>query len=133
MSGPESDSDDLFGDEVFRYTRADALQDGILLDITDTARICGRVVVPAAMTIGLWQHVAGGEAFAPADERVKDVCYALAFASVGLIPSQRFEGPQSETMLYGFEMQGRSIEVKAVAHPGDNWEPVLTLMLPTED
>ena len=38
MSDPRDPGDDLFGDEVFRYTRQDAIRDGYLLDITQSAK-----------------------------------------------------------------------------------------------
>jgi len=38
---------------VFTYTRAEALADGVLLDVTPLAREAG-FQIPVALTVGLW-------------------------------------------------------------------------------
>ena len=62
-------SDGFWGEPLFGYTRADALRDGVLLDITETARLCARLEVPTAVTAGLWKALAPGEPFNPQVER----------------------------------------------------------------
>jgi len=39
--------------QVFTYTRAEALADGVLLDVTPLAREAG-FQIPVALTVGLW-------------------------------------------------------------------------------
>lgn len=60
---------DLFGDAVYTYSRADALADGYLIDITDHAKTAG-FRVPAAITRAAWEDCVAWEA---ADERRKRV------------------------------------------------------------
>jgi hypothetical protein len=42
------------GDLVHRYTRADALRDGVLIDVTETAREAG-IRWPVALTCAAWE------------------------------------------------------------------------------
>jgi len=73
------------GDFLFRYTRADALRDGVLLDITATAKEHADLKVQTAITLRLWRALAGHAPFRAQDERVKDLCRWLLFAAIGLI------------------------------------------------
>jgi len=49
----EDEPEPVFGDVVFRYTRAQAIEDGVLVDVTPTARECG-FRLPVAVTQGVW-------------------------------------------------------------------------------
>jgi hypothetical protein len=49
--------DSFWGGPLFRYTRADALRDGVLLDVTETAQTCANLTVPVAITVGLWRSL----------------------------------------------------------------------------
>lgn len=43
----------VFGDLIDVYTRAEAIEDGVLVDVTETAKEAG-IVYPTAVTQGLW-------------------------------------------------------------------------------
>jgi Ethanolamine utilization protein EutJ (predicted chaperonin) len=120
-------------DPLFGYTRADALRDGVLLDITETACVCARLQVPTAMTAGLWNALAPGEPFNPQDERLKEVLYGLLFASVGLIPSRPLDSPTAQVRIYQLPVGGNNLAVRAAAHLDEAGQPVFTLMLGSED
>src|SRR4051794_4558851 len=45
----EPNAEDIFGEVIFAYTRADALADGVLIDVTDTAKEAG-FRIPVAVT-----------------------------------------------------------------------------------
>ena len=118
------------GDFHFRYTRAQALRDGLLLDITPAAREHAEIPVHTVLTLGLWRTLAGNAAFTADDPRVKDLCYGLLFAAVGLTPG-RWSG--QDTLRFGFKTGERQLEAKLVLGPGDDGELVATLMLLAED
>src|SRR5580658_8760900 len=44
---------DLFGEVIFSYSRAQAIDDGVLVDVSELAREAG-FVLPVAMTRGAW-------------------------------------------------------------------------------
>ena len=126
-------ADDFWGEPIYRYTRADALRDGVLIDITNTASVCAQLQVPTAITHGLWHALAPREPFDPQDERLKTVLYGLLFASVGFISSQSFDTPGAQFMSYGIVIEGRELKVKAAAHLDERGQPVCSLMLISED
>lgn len=122
---------------ISRYTRADALRDGVLVDITATAREAG-FRFPVAMTCGLHaEAVAWNEdnrAYQDESGRLWDVLtvatYAMrstrgcdrATATVARIPNTP---PQAQTP--------RELDYTVHIGPGDAGEPVITLMFPGED
>jgi hypothetical protein len=59
MSDPKSnplvpDLEDLFGPVIHAYSRAEALEDGVLVDVTSTAREAG-FRIPVALTRAVWE------------------------------------------------------------------------------
>lgn len=126
---------------IFKYTREQALADGVLVDVTPLAREAG-LRYPAAITAELMRVLTPREADGRRGQslagRQWDCLWMLAQAIRGWIPSKKCAGPGSgETVYYRFLLMERGIrgyrEIKAVCGPGDDHHPVLTLMLPDED
>ena len=129
--------DSFWGGPLFRYTRADALRDGVLLDVTETAQTCANLTVAAAITVGLWRSLAPGEEFNPTDERLKEVLYRLSFAMAGLIPSRFFDVGNGVAICFKAKAGAKEIVVKAVAQleglPLNQIGLACTIMLEHED
>jgi hypothetical protein len=131
-----SDISDVFGDVIHSYTRAQAIEDGSLIDVTDTARQAG-FKWPVAVTAAVWgAYVKVPEGVALQDEagRLWDVLW-MAFCGI------RRGTPDSRNRL-AFQLHVRNdnrdrtpplVTLHAHAGPGDNAEPVITIMLPDED
>jgi hypothetical protein len=122
---------EFLGDPIHIYTREDAKQDGVLVDVTGTAREAG-FKVDTAITTALDVDISdlssplldGGES---REGRLWDVLFTGHFAAHrngGATITYTVHMPVGEKELY---------EVKAVIGPGDDEEPVLTLMRPDED
>ncbi len=123
---------------VSTYTRKQAIEDGVLIDITDTAKEIG-FISSVAVTSPVWHGY-----IVPAKEleyfgqsvkgRVWDVISRLYFqiqcseATDVIYFKTVFMMPE-ERHIYKQE----NVELKAVVSAGDNGEPVLTIMLPEED
>ena len=56
MTKPESGNAAAFGPVLYAYTRAQAMEDGILVDVSDTAREAG-FDVPVAVTRTVWNRL----------------------------------------------------------------------------
>ena len=56
MQESSLDIEQILGEVIYRYTRSQALSDGVLVDITETARQAG-FRVPVAMTAAAWSKV----------------------------------------------------------------------------
>jgi hypothetical protein len=122
------------------YTRAEALADGVLIDVSDTAREAG-FRIPVAVTVGVWEDCVAWE---PADSarqthqdqsgRLWDVVFMASHAA----RMKRGHDHQLTYELYRVKRGGKAKQatrVQLVLHigPGDSGEPVLTIMLPGED
>ena len=46
---------ELFGDLIYAYTRKQAIDDGVLVDVTETAREAG-IRLPVALTAAVWHE-----------------------------------------------------------------------------
>ena len=113
------------------YTRAQAIEDGVLIDVSETANEAG-FTMPAAITAAAWgMYVRVPDGVACQDEqgRLWDVLNMLRFAI-------KKGGHGSEvvfTVLVNNDGEPRPVELKSLCGPGDNAEPVITIMLPRED
>src|SRR3954451_3983219 len=120
-------------DFIHRYTRADALRDGVLIDVSATAREAG-IRWPVALTRAAWERcvkVPPGVACQDEAGRLWDVLFLLALAA------RRGGGAGGP---FGVPVPGDTrertpplVRLKALGGPGDGGEPVLTVMLPDED
>ena len=122
------------------YTRAHAIEDGALVDVSETAREAG-IKFPVAVTAAVWADCCE---WTEADEKKKggygqsergrlwDVISMLRFAISA--------GKQGDRLLYkvsriprpGYGAK-RLVTLKSICGPGDRPEPVITVMEPSED
>lgn len=130
---------ELFGEVIYRYTRAQAIEDGVLVDVSETAREAG-FRWPVAMTSAAWADcVAWSE-----EDNQRQVnqdesgrLWDVLWMALNAIRSAN-GGTQIEYQLYRVPRDGKSAEarltsLKLVCGPGDAGEPVITIMLPGED
>ncbi|EKL9720603.1 hypothetical protein PS692_004352 [Escherichia coli] len=127
-------------DVISVYTRAQGIADGVLVDVTETAREAG-FRIPVALTRAAWadcvEWTAADEArkATTQDEagRLWDVVWMahLAARTAGNVERCLFD-------LYRVPREGRGNRPRRVSlamqiGPGDNAEPVITIMQPNED
>ena len=124
---------EMFGPVIDSYTRAEAIEDGVLIDVSEMAREAG-ITYPVAITHRVWseyitpdersRHLGQSES-----GRLWDVLWMYRAAA------RKFCGSQMLFRLYFImkRSQRRLITLKAICSPGDDAEPVITIMLPEED
>jgi len=141
MSDTNPTMDGLFGEVVYSYTREQALADGVLVDVSKMASEAG-FNFPIAVTQRLYAEVLTPDPRAEGQSiegRLWDALFMLHMAIAGQIPSKTTEGPgPGQTTLYQCyfimkKRQRRLLTLKAVCGPGDNMEPVITIMTEFED
>ena len=120
---------------VFRYTREQAIEDGVLVDLTEWAKETG-FKIPVACTAAVWHELITppeqARAWGQSERgRAHDVLWML-FCAIKRGKSQ------TDQLTYGVIFQdapgnGKTVKLKSVCGPGDQGEPVLTIMLPHED
>ncbi|HEV2524119.1 MAG TPA: DUF6573 family protein [Gammaproteobacteria bacterium] len=130
----------FFGGNIHIYTRAQALEDGVLVDVSETAREVG-FKIPVAVTRAVWdQYIAwtdedtNNQTIQDESGRLWDVLWMLMCA----IKMRCSEADQVIYELYVISRDGKSrtakcIKLKSFIGGGDKREPVITIMLPTED
>ena len=131
---------ELFGDVISTYTCSQAIEDGQLIDVSETAREAG-FTLPVAMTATVWADCIAWtdddnkrQAYQDESGRLWDV---LHMASHG-IRTNKTSGDQLLYQLYRVPRDGHSTEavlvtLKLIIGPGDTPEPVITILLPNED
>jgi hypothetical protein len=122
-------------DLIRRYTRADALRDGVLIDVSTTAKEAG-FKYPVALTAAAWGRcmaVPPGVACQDEAGRLWDVLTMLRFAVRG-------PGGDAPELRFGAHVRNDNrdrtpplVRLKALCGPGDDGDPVVTVMLPAED
>lgn len=135
MSNDDSNrqDDDFFGPVIYSYTREQAIEDGVLVDVCYMSRQVG-LKFHSAFTQAVWErYVKVPEAAPWQDEsgRLWDILWMLRMA----IQRQKRD---SSTILYKLLVQNdenpaKEVTLKCICGPGDKGEPVLTIMLPDED
>ena len=102
-----------WGEPISIYTRADAIADGVLIDVSEIARLQG-FNYPVAMTATA-RAVVG-------KDNVESVLFILRL---------KLRTANKEANRIDFKFFGH--DVYALCHGGDNGEPVITVMLKGED
>ena len=122
---------------IHSYTRAEALEDGFLIDVTETAKEAG-IKFPVAVTAELFHSFikptqAEEEHGQDLEGRLWDVLFMFTYSA------RTTDGPMLlYKVVFVKEQPDRTLEqetqeLKAVIGPGDTPEPVITIMLPWED
>lgn len=117
---------------IHRYTRAEAIADGVLVDATAMAKEAG-FRYPVALTQAVWEkYVKVPPGVEAQDEagRLWDVLWMLRYA---------IDRSQSDdTLLFQLHVRNNNaapalVTLKAVCHADDDGQPCLTILLPDED
>jgi hypothetical protein len=131
--------DSFFGKPIYVYSRAQAVEDGVLVDITRMAKEAG-FKIPVAVTHAVWDEYidwtnedSKRQTQQDLTGRLWDILWMLHLAC-----RHNSDEAYLNYRLYVIPRDGRSkkprqIELKAVIGGGDNGEPVITIMLPNED
>lgn len=120
------------GKLIHSYTRQQAIDDGFLVDVSEMAREVG-ILYAVALTTGVYESyvvvppkVCGQDV----SGRLHDVVWMLACA----IRRQRDAREiRYELFVRNDKRRARRVELKAICGPGDDAEPVITVMHPWED
>lgn len=117
-------------DIISAYTRAQAIEDGVLVDVSEMAREAG-FIWPVAITQELWatiNNIPKSKSYQDVQGRLWDVLW-MAF----LATRRQADGTQLHYSLIMHHGRKTYIALKLVSGPGDDSEGVITIMLPHED
>ena len=132
--------EDVFGPVVASYSRAQAIEDGILIDVTAMAREAG-FKWPVALTHAAWCNCV---AWTERDNRFQvqqdesgrlwDVLFMAFYAiRTAAVPGDRLVFSLYRVPKDGHSTEAEEVSLKLMVGPGDAGEPVVTIMQPNED
>ncbi len=135
MNANGQDLGDIFDEPIAVYTRRQAIEDGVLADLMQPETISlvreAGFKFPVAMTAGAWAEAVGGldGEELPAGQSIRgrlwDVLMGLRWAIKG--------ASQTDRVHFRVAVSGKLVELWAACGPGDDAEPVITIMLEGED
>ena len=137
---------DLFGEPICSYGRAQAIEDGMLIDVSATAREAG-LVWPVALTAAAWAdcvewtdatEARKGYTGQSESGRLWDVCWMLSLAvrgalRRGLDPTGPLFYELVRTPREGRGVMPRRVRLKFITGPDDSGRPCITVMALGED
>ena len=132
--------EDIFGPVISSYSRVQAIEDGVLIDVTSMAREAG-FKWPVALTHAAWcECVAWTEQDSRCqvhqDEsgRLWDVLFMAFYAiRTATAPGDRLLFSLYRVPKDGHSTEAGEVSLKLMVGPGDAGVPVVTIMLPSED
>ncbi len=136
----ESSLLDYFGEPISVYTRQQAIDDGVLVDVTKWAKEAG-FTLPAVVTQAVWEDCCAwpGDAVKQSlfpqdlDGRIWDVVFMAAVAAREHQDSSQIHFVINRVPRPGCIDKNRTVTLKLHVGPGDNGEGVITIMQPHED
>ncbi|MCB9851912.1 MAG: hypothetical protein H6819_02355 [Phycisphaerales bacterium] len=131
---------------IYSYTRAQAIDDGVLIDLTEWARETG-FRIPVACTAAVWhEYIVPPQSTRELGQsergRAHDVLWMLFVAIKRQSARRRTESHGAadrddqlihEAIFLQAPNKHETVKLKTICGPGDEAEPVMTIMLPTED
>ena len=131
-----AEKNDLFAEcnTIFEYTRAQAISDGVLINLSSSFPSDTRMFRwPLACSSAVWNLIESAASSEDVDPAlyVWDIAFMAHVAIKSAPNSGSSELPFKVTM--PLTENGTEHKLKLVCGPGDNGEPVLTILLPEED
>lgn len=127
-----SNFEEIFGPILHSITREDLLRDGALVDVSELAKEAG-FTMPVVVGRSVWEaYVEVPPNVVGQDEtgRLWDILWMLA--------CRIRHGAAGSSLLYTLLVRNdnrrpRPVQLKALCGPGDQGEPVITILMPDED
>ena len=121
---------------IFRYTRAQAIEDGDLVDLSEWAKETG-FTIPVACTSAVWRkYVEPPPVTKQLGQSERGRAHDLLWMLYNKIRSSvKSDGDYLlfDVIFLQAPQKQETVKLKAVCGPGDQGAPVLTVMLPDED
>ena len=127
--------DDFWGEPIHSYSRAEAIADGVLVDMTEWASsskgFLGGFTIPVAMTQALWATVNS----IPERARHQDVrgrAHDVLFMASMAARRHREASTGRFEVLLDVDAGQKTLTLLLVVGPGDQGEPVATIGYPED-
>ena len=125
---------EVFGPPISTYSRAQAIEDGVLIDVStwaSAAEMIGGFTCPVAMSAALWAKVqAPKQSLQDTRGRAHDVLWMAGLAFRRGLALHR---PADHAHPFVVKLGARLVRAYVTVGPGDAMEPVATILLHGED
>ena len=120
---------------IYSYTRQQAIEDGILVDLTEWARETG-FRIPVACTAAVWsRYIVPPEGTKELGQSERGRAHDLLWMLFNAIRSAKEAADLVFFRVLFLASAGKheTVRLKAICGPGDDGKPAITVMLPNED
>lgn len=123
---------------IFSYTRKQAIEDGVLVDLTEWAKETG-FRIPVACTSAVWhEYVVPPTETRSLGQSERGRAHDALWMLYTSIRASKRNGEADDRLLYKVIFlqapdRQETVTLKAICGPGDHGEPVMTIMEPSED
>lgn len=128
----ENQVHEVFGEVISSYSRKQAIEDGVLIDVSLVAKEAG-IKFPVALTQAVWGkyvEIPQGVTGQDIQGRLWDVLWML---KMGIYRSDGGDTINFKVYVRNSAGRPRLETLKSICGPGDDAEPVITIMLLNED
>lgn len=148
MSKSRTDAEEIFGDCIACYTRKQAIEDGVLVDVSKVADEAG-FKWPTAMTRTVYERYVEVPPEITGQQDIQGRLWDVVWMMWVNIRTGKINGSYGEfTLLVRFpesaewqdneakheeDLGLRLVTLKSVCGPGDDGAPCITVMMPFED
>jgi hypothetical protein len=122
-----SNSNNPFGECIYRYTRANAIADGVLVDLSQVETVKAHWKHPFACTDTVYGIIERAIEAGGCD--LNGIMHDIGTMAT----AEARKGGRTDVIHFLVGIGEKLHELKLHIGPGDTAEPVLTLMLPCED
>lgn len=113
------------------YTRAQAIEDGVLIECPDALRQEAGIKFHVAFTTSVWDII---DRTAKKNKETHDwVMWDIFTMFKFYLQNEIKHNRNSNILLFKVNFRGKDKILKSIIGPGDNAEPVITILLPEED
>ena len=145
MKTNAQDFGDIFGEPIAVYSRRQAIEDGVLVDVSEVITPCP-FKYPVAMTLaawaatieagGTWHKDGDGESLTlPGGQDVQGRTWDVFMTMLATIRAGGSTARVKFAVVVDTNGNGRKtrVELESICGPGDDASPVITIMLQGED
>jgi hypothetical protein len=132
MTENTHNGESIFGPVIYSYSRAQAIEDGVLIDVSELAKEVG-IIIPTALTVGAWEQFVKVR-----EDAIGQDTKGRLWAVLNMFYAATRRYPNAEIIRFDVlvandEKAPRPMTLKAIIGPGDTADSVVTIMLPRED
>ncbi|MBI5767758.1 MAG: hypothetical protein HZA93_08170 [Verrucomicrobia bacterium] len=119
-------NDEIFGAPIYSYSRSQAIEDGMLVDISQLEIVKQHWKLPCACSSSVWGII--DDATVRGFDRIGILHDLFTLAKAKIPPSEK-----TNRLYFKAVVAYRTYDFVLHCGPGDDALPVLTLMLPSDD